>query len=133
MRRASITSSNRTGCFLPGTQRKCGAASGAQASDAHEARIARFSLSVEIRIVDDVGWMLECLGGMQQLVCIPAVPDIVKRVLAKTIHQRAHELPPFLKEVALGEMGAQATSVRAPDTLSGLVRRSKTDPWRATM
>jgi GTP cyclohydrolase II len=39
-------SSNRTGCFPPGARRRCGAASGAQASDAHEARMARFSLSV---------------------------------------------------------------------------------------
>jgi MHS family proline/betaine transporter-like MFS transporter len=43
---AAFASSNGTSCLPPGAQRKCGLDPGAQASDAHEARIARFSLSV---------------------------------------------------------------------------------------
>ena len=43
---ASITSSKRTGRFPPGGRRKAETASIAHASEAHEARIARFSFSV---------------------------------------------------------------------------------------
>jgi hypothetical protein len=47
-RSASITSSNRTGLLLPGARRKLGAASIAHASEAHDARIARFSFRVRL-------------------------------------------------------------------------------------
>ena len=60
LRNASTISSNSTGCLEPGGRRKVGCDSTAQASDAQEDKIARFSSSGEVRVADHVMRVIEC-------------------------------------------------------------------------
>ena len=67
-----MTSSNWTARPEPGTWRNAGAASTAQASEAHEARIARFSDNVRSGSFTTYG-VLECLRRMQQGIKVKSV------------------------------------------------------------
>src|SRR5439155_25697712 len=37
----------------------------------------------QVRIADDVRWVLECIGGIQEVAWIPPIQEIIKRVSAE--------------------------------------------------
>ena len=78
-----------TGVFRPSGARSAGQEAIADASDAHEARIARFSASVRAGMHDDVLGMLEDGAGVKKRV---EVEDVVVG------RSSAAWFPPFVDE-----------------------------------
>ena len=98
-RNASIISSNRT-TRPAGATRKSGAASTAQASEAHEARIARFSLTVRSGSSRTAAGDFERLRRMKQIVKLPIPEHFVA-----TLRFALHGHPPLFGEAARRDRG----------------------------